>query len=164
MIFYEDNDFIEVMVRKNSATTKNNMWDYSQKEILQIAELVAEQTGKYDYEIYEGNYDYIVFNYENSGYYNVEYCIIVNGYAYAITAQKDHEFTYADKMVVESLIDTIYFDVDKDLEEDIERNNENDIFIFLLFPLGGGLLGGLIGLIIGICRKCAKKKKEKYII
>lgn len=161
-IMYDNGQSVELFVRVKENNNINNLSNYSDDNVLELAESLAKKTGSNDYDVYVEDYKYAVSKYIDNGMYIIEYYTIVNGYGYTMTIQKPAMYTADEEAEIKQIIDSIVFDVDESLEESYKEksiwdsifNGAIDGAVTGIFV--GGIIGGVSGLIIFL-----KKKKNK---
>ena len=158
MLFFEEGDWIELLVRKVPLDTGvSNLSNYKDSEVLEFTEELAKTVGSTEYELYKTEYKYAKLEYfdTNVNYYIYEFATIINGDDYTFTFQSPCEFTEWEYEEMESIVNSVKFDVDPNAKEENSGSNSNKIWIRTLV---GALGGGLGGLIISLVNK---KKKQK---
>ena len=156
-LFYDDNtDSLELFIRKKNITKIKNLSNYSNDEIINLAKEFAELKDVDVYDIYESNYKYVYLESTDSGFYLIEYYTIVNGESYTISFQKQSPFTSNELYEIETIVDSIYFDVDTTLKE---PSNSSSSFwdAFVEGALTAALLGGISALINKLKKKMTKQ-------
>jgi len=127
LLFYEDETALELLITKISIDDIKNLSNRSNETIMALAKDIAEELNSEVYDVYESDFKYIYLKYMDNGIYYAEYITIVNGYGYHIGVQKPSQFTRNELMAIETIINSIEFDVDESLKEEyIEEDNEND--------------------------------------
>lgn len=159
-LFYDDNtDSLELFIRKKNITKIKNLSNYSNDEIINLAKEFVEQEDVDVYDIYESNYKYVYLESTDSGFYLIEYCTIVNGESYTISFQKQSPFTSNELYEIETIVDSIYFDVDTTLKEPSNSSSSFwDAFV------EGALTAALVGGISALINKLKKKDDQTNII
>jgi hypothetical protein len=163
VLFFEDNSYIELLVRKNydpSNTKVANLSNYTDKEVLSLVDAVEKNLGGVTAEssVYKtpsykfGRLDYVDPNF---GYYICEFYTIINREFYTITFQATSEYTDEEYLEIESIVDSVVFDVDESLKEVKSGVFDKAMGSALKGAIVGGI-GGLIGALI-----VRKKKKAK---
>jgi len=156
LYFETDDDYIEFFVRKKKQVEVNNLSNYSNDEVLELAEELAGKHNAKKYEIYNNNYKFIKLDYYEKGLYLNEYYTIINGYGYTFTAQKPKSFSLNDQLRVKNIIDSIIFDIDESLEDGSSYKGIDWSEVIVT-----ALIGGAIGGISSIFGYLFNKKRKK---
>lgn len=153
-LFYSDSDdSLELLIRKTKVDKIKNLTNYSDDEVKDLAKSLADKQNAQIYKIYESDYKYAYLKYMDKGLYLVEYFTIVNGEGYTITAQKSSQFTSDELIEIETIVDSIEFDVDESLKE--PTSNSSSLWEkFISGAIVAAIMGGLSSLVN------KKKKKE----
>lgn len=159
ILIYETGDYIELFIRKNNVDTGiTNLSNYDDDEVLELAKEIAENTDTDDYSIYKTQYKFTKTKYIDSDFYICEFATIVNKENYIITFQATSDFTNSEYEQIETIVDSVQFDVDTSLKE-----NKTPSFLDSVIPkaIGGAVVGGVVGLIFAIINKNKKKKNNQ---
>ena len=163
LLLYENNSFIEFFIRKTNVEDIVNLSNYDDDDILLLAEKFASKVGSEKYDIYESQYkfirlDYIDFSTDTSTYM-CEYITVINGENYTLTFQSNEKFVDSEYKEINSIIDSIEFEIDTSL---IEKNHSTSIFDGLLEKF---MVGGVVSLImLGFSWFISKLKNDKIDI
>lgn len=151
------NETIEIFIRINAINDIDNLSQYSNNEIEQLAEVLANRSGAEIYSIYENNYKYINLQYYSSGYHLIEYYTVMNREAYTLTIQKKAEFTANEINEIKAIVNSVVFL--KSNNTFVDSNSKSSGFgtKFLI----GAITGGFFGLLALIAEISQKKKKKK---
>ena len=79
-VIYENGGFVELFIRKKALDTEVvNLANYSNEQVLELAELLAEKQGAEVYSVYENQYKFVKLEYvdSNYGYYVCEFATII---------------------------------------------------------------------------------------
>lgn len=162
-LFYDDStDNLELLIRKKSIDKIKNLTNYSNDEIMELAEELAEKQDSDVYDIYESDYKYVYLKYTDLGYYLVEYYTIVNGESYTLTVQKQSPFTSNELYEIETIVDSIDFDVDTSLKEPSGGLNSSSSSIWEE-AITGGIAAAIISGISALVNHKKKKKDDEEI-
>ena len=162
----EAGNYIEIFVFKYTDDPEIvNLSNYSSKEVQEVADEVAENLNPDDYGVYETQYKFvkIVTTDELDGYtyYNCQYITIVNKETYSITFSASSPYTDWDYEEMESIVNSIRFNVDESLKEpsniDWARVIRSGIRVAIL-------AGGGSGLAAMLQKKKSKKDEEEINI
>lgn len=158
ILFYSDSDkTLELFVRKRSVDGIENLSDYSDSEVLKLAEKLADKQGASDYSVYGEEYKFTRLEYYQSGYYIVEFTTVVNGDDYAFTFQTEEPFVSSEYSEINSIIDSIKFDV----KTSNRGTTDNDSSLLEKFISGVVIAAIVAG--TPILYKFGKKKKAEAI-
>lgn len=156
ILYYEDGGYIELFVRKRALDSGvANLSNYKDKEVLKFAEELAKRFETETYSVYENQYKFAKIEHKDSEYdlYVCEYVTIVNRDNYTVSFQSPLAFTDWEYAQMQSIVDSITFDVDTSIKE--EKDN-----IVVGGTIGGAVIGGIAGAVIAIVNK--KKKQQQY--
>lgn len=163
-LFYDDsNDNLELLIRKKSIDKIKNLSNYSNDEIMELAEGLAEKQDSDVYDIYESDYKYVYLKYTDLGYYLVEYYTVVNGESYTLTVQKQSPFNSNELYEIETIVDSIDFDVDTSLKEPSSGLNSSSSSIWEDAITGGIAAVIISGISVLINHKKKKEEDEEQI-
>ena len=159
-VIYENGGFVELFIRKKALDTEVvNLANYSNEQVLELAELLAEKQGAEVYSVYENQYKFVKLEYvdSNYGYYVCEFATIINKDNYTLTFQSDAQFTEREYEEMEGIVDSVVFEIEESLVQ-----TETASFLGGLLEDGvvGFLSSGIVVLIAGMIGK-AKKKRSK---
>lgn len=158
----ENEDYIELIVRKKSLKGVSNLSNHSDKEVMELGAELAEKKENAEYRIYENTYKFVQLEYQDLGYYVNEYVTVVNGENYTFTFQASGRYEDSDYQVMEDIIDDVSFDVDEELENEIEKEVEKERNKSILNgAFGGAIRGAIIGGVVGGIGVLLRKKKSK---
>ena len=166
VLYFDDGNFIELFVLKRDIDTGIvNLSTYDDDEILEIAQSVAEDKNTQEYSIYDSTYKYIYFEYFDETFdepfYMYQYITIVNGSIYTLSFQSTAEFTRWDYNEVESIVDTVQFDVDTALEEPKSGLFDVDYGEVAMSAIKGMIIGGIAMVAVSLFGKTMAKRKTK---
>lgn len=154
-LFYENGDYIEFFCRKNDLDIDIvNLSNYSDDEVLELAEGIALEKGAEDFDIHKSQYKFTKMEYIEEGFSVFELVTIVNNQTYVFTFQSTAPFTAEEYVEMEGIINSITFDVDPTLQE---KNGDSSI---LTSAIIGGVVGGGAGAIVAYIKKKSKKGAE----
>lgn len=157
ILWYNDSDYIELFVRKAKFEKIVNLSNYSDDDVLEIAEGLAGKHNTSDYGVFENQYKFIELKYYESGFNIKEYCTVVNGYNYTFTFQSNFSMGYKEYNEFDDIIDSVWFDVDESLKEPKKENSYFDAFI------EGAVIAAIVGGIGALIRwrKSSKNKPKE---
>lgn len=157
-VIYDDGSSLEMFVRIKENNAIMNLSNYADEEVMELSGELAKNGGYSNYDVYVEDYKFAVSKYAQQDVNLIEYYTIVNGYGYTITFQKSNDYTGEEEKLIESIIDTIEFDVDEMLEEPVVDDFFDRIINWCVIGvLVGGGTGAVIGIIIAIKNKKLKK-------
>jgi len=136
-----DDDTIELFVRKKEKVQMDNLSRYPKKEKELLKEELKKKQNAPISEIYENNYSFVYLEYQDNSYQVLEYYTIMNHDAYTITVQKKNEFTSDEKKEITKMIDHIIFD-----DQTTETNDFKDLEYIIIGAVTGGIVGFLVSL------------------
>lgn len=160
IIGYEDGGYMELFIRKAPLDTGvANLTNYENDEVLELAEALAEKAGTETYSVYESRYKFAKLEYfdEEVGCYVCEYITIANKDDYTLTFQSETEFEDWEYEEMETIVDSIQFEIDPSLKEEKDGFWNNVI----TNASGGALVGGIAGAVIGFVKKRKKKAAQE---
>lgn len=162
VLLYDDGDFLELFVRKKAIDSgMANLSNYNEKQVLELAKILAIRQNAEEYSIYENQYKFAKLEYidSNLGYYICEFVTVVNKDNYTFTFQSTSPFVDSEYDEMESIIDSIQFDIDTTLKEKKNNFSEDNV---VKITICGAIIGGVVGLIMNITNKknTIKKKNE----
>jgi len=160
VLYYEDGEYMEFFVRKRALDAGvANLSNYDDSEVLDLAKELAKKQGAETYSVYENQYKFAKLEYidSNYGYYLCEYYTVVNQDNYTFTFQSTSQFTDWEYAEMETIIDSIKFDVDTSIKEEKKTSKDESI---VGKAIGGAVIGGAVGAGIAIIGKKKKKGSE----
>lgn len=164
ILYIDEEQFIEIIVRTEYTDSGvANLTNYTEKDINDFAEALAEKKNIENYGSYQNDYNYAKLEYIDPtlDYHICEYITVVNKHTYAITFQSTQPFDEVGYEQIDNIIDSIEFSVDTELEENFLKKDKIDDSRIWISALRGALIGGGVGGGIGVFRKLAKNKKKK---
>ncbi len=159
-MFYEDGDYIEVLIMKEEEDGYVNLSNYSDSKVLKLAKRSFKEFDEGDnIDVYENGYKYIVVDYFDADLYLHQYVTVINGYSYSIQFQSPYEFTDEKLNAADEIVDSIRFDVDESMKEP-------NAFLDTLLPsiltrVGIGVAVGIVAAVVGIVISTAQKNKNR---
>lgn len=164
-LLYEDGSFLEFFIRKTDISDIVNLSNYSNDEVLLLAEKLANRANSSKYSVYESNYKFVKLEYVDTvsdiSLNICEYLTVVNGESYTLTFQTNEDFDSSRYSEIKDIVDSIKFIIDESLEETTSlavNNSRPSIFDGVLEKaIAGAIFGGLVGLF----RTIKSKKKKK---
>ncbi|MBQ2661919.1 MAG: hypothetical protein IJF80_04605 [Clostridia bacterium] len=160
VLCFEDGNYIELFVRKNPVDSGMvNLSNYEYDDVSEIAKAFAEQLGSEKYSVYENNYKFARLDYFDStlNFHLCEFITVVNKESYTFTFQATSQFTDWDYKEIESIVNSIHFDVDTSLKE---KKTDSFWGNVLTKTVIGAAVGGITGAIIAAVNKNKKKRSE----
>ena len=85
-----------------------NLSNYSDDDVLEIAEGLAGKHNTSDYGVFENQYKFIELKYYESGFNIKEYYTVVNGYNYTFTFQSNFSMGYEEYNEFDDIKDLSY--------------------------------------------------------
>ena len=158
ILYYEDGEYTEFFIRKRALDAGvANLSNYENSEVLELAKELAKKQGADKYSAYENQYKFAKLEYIDStyGYYICEFVTCVNKENYTFTFQSTSQFSDEEYAEIESIVDSIKFDIDTSIKEKKSTSFAESV---LEKTIGGAITGGIIGAVIAIVNK--KKKKN----
>lgn len=150
--------FVELFILKISLSEDDpvNMSHYSDKELEEAAEEIADEHEALEYSIYENDYKFLKIDSfdEDADYYIYQFITVVNQEAYTLTFQSETPFSNSQREECDRIVDSIYFDVDTSMKEPRAKSS----------GWSNVLEHGMVGLIVGIASViigAATSKKKK---
>ena len=157
MLIYDD-ESMELFVRKTGIDKIVNLSKYEDDEVLSFAKTLAEKRSIEEYKLYKTDYTFVEFEYTDTGFYIREFLTVVNGENYTLTFQSESPFSPLLYQEMETIIDSVYFQIDTSLKE---SNKISSIFDGVFEKaIGGAVIGGIFSGIGLLCGKKRKKSKE----
>ena len=160
ILYYEDGEYVELFVRKRTLDTGiANLSNYKNSEVLELAKGLAKKQGAEKYSVYENQYKFAKLEYidSNYGYYICEFVTCVNKDNYTFTFQSTSRFTDEEYAEIESIVDSVKFDVDTSIKEKKSTSIAENV---VEKTIGGAVIGGIIGAVIAITNIKKKKSSE----
>jgi len=161
ILYYENGDFTELLIRKKALDSDIvNLSTYPNDEIMELGKELSKKHDNAGYYIHESRngYKFVRLEYYDTTYglYLCEYVTIVNKDNYTLTFQSNSPYISEEYSEMDTIVDSIHFDVDTSLKE-----KGDDAFFDTVFgkALGGAVIGGLAGGAVALVGKKAKKKK-----
>ena len=169
LLIYEDGDFVELLIRKTKIEDSfTNLSNYSNEQVLELAELLGEKHNTKNYSVYENQYKFVKLEYFDStyDYYICEFLTMVNKDNYTLTFQSPSAFTNSERDEIQNIVDSIKFDIDSSMEELIPvssqtQNNSSLLDQIIETGITSAISGGLLGLTAVLIGKRRRKQKEK---
>lgn len=160
ILFYEDGQYIEFYIRKSTEDPEIvNLSNYKDKEVLALAEALADRQGIDTYSTYESQYKFARLDYfdSNYSYYLCEFVTVVNRVSYTFTFQAPAQFAEPEYEEIERVMDSISFNVDPSMKE--TSSFKLDYSSVAISGAVGALIGGIWGLIISLRKKKARREQ-----
>ena len=132
-------DMIELFVRKKGSSKVKNLSNYSKRELTELEKELSKKQNSSISEIYENDYKFVYLEYQDSGYHLLEYYTIINQNAYTVTVQKVNDFTKEEKVVIKKILDSVIFELDPVKEEKKDS-----------FEIEATIIGAIVGAIVGL--------------
>ena len=98
------NEELEFLVYIVDTEDIGSLTNYHDFEIEDLGEELVNLNGADTYDIFKNDYKFVRVEYEDSGYYIIDYYTIVDDRAYTFSAQKESEFSDAEKTTVEEIM------------------------------------------------------------
>lgn len=158
ILFYEDDSYIELFVRKKSIDDVINLSEHDDSEVRVLAKKLADKQGASNYSIYTTHYKFVRLEYIDQGFYLCEYYTVVNGENYTFTFQSLEPFSASQYSDIEEVVDGIRFHIDTSLSKNKSSSLAEDLLeAFIRGALVAAILGGG-----GILVKIIANKKPKH--
>lgn len=110
VILYSDSDeYLELFLRKTEMDDVTNLSEYSDTEVEELAEALAEKYNTSYYWLYKTQYKYLKVEYVQSGYHVMEYITVFDNEGYTLTFQTETPFSEWEYEEMDSIIDSISF-------------------------------------------------------
>lgn len=157
ILFTDENNGIEFFVRKtNEDPGIVNLSNYSEKEVLELAEEIAKKQKSEDFSVYQTQYKFAQLEYEDSklNYFINEFFTVVNKESYTFTFQSATQYGDLEYNEMQKVIDSITFNVDTSLKE-----KKNSSFFGTVFEKA--IIGAVIGASVTLITFLLNKKKKK---
>ena len=158
VLVYDDGGFMEFFVRKKALDSGvANLSNYEDDEVQVLGKELAKKLGSETFSLYKNQYKYVKLDYfdQNAGYYICEYITVVNKENYTFTFQSETPFADDEYAEIESIMDSISFDVDTTLKEEKTASAAGGVWGK---TVAGAITGGLVGAVVAIFNR---KKKNK---
>lgn len=161
---------VEFFLRIRNAEDVNNLSNYSDEDVEELAKEVAKLVETKEYTTYKNDYKYVITRYpdvlDGQTYNIISYYTIVNGKGYTFTLQKIGELTEEEETIMKNIIDTVSYDFDEGYEQEkekLENEGSNSINWKIIgsHAVIGAFIGGIAGLIISKTSKNKKKNDGK---
>ena len=162
-LLYDDGEYVEFFIRKKAIDSgMANLSNYSEKDVLELAKGLAKRVNAEEYSIYENQYKFAKLEYvdSNLGYYICEFVTVINKDNYTFTFQSTSPFVDTEYEEMESIIDSIQFDVDTSLKEKKSSSFGDNV---IEATIRGAIIGGgcsVIALLFGKKKKKTKRNSE----
>lgn len=166
----DDGDFLElIVVKKEAGSGVANLSNYSDELVADLAKEISGMQSIDDYSVYRNNgYKFVRLETvstasDNITYNLCEYFTIVNRYVYSLKFQSVSKFNDEKYAMVKKIVDSVEFDVDETLKEDVERGvSVSKVALWAIVgAIGGGAVGGIIGFAVDRKKKAAKRASEE---
>jgi len=110
IILYSDSDeYLELFLRKTEMDDVTNLSEYSDTEVEELAEALAEKYNTSYYWLYKTQYKYLKVEYVQSGYHVMEYITVFDNEGYTLTFQTETPFSEWEYEEMDSIIDSVSF-------------------------------------------------------
>lgn len=160
-VFTYDNNFIELFIRKVANNSITNLSLYDEKDVNSFVEEIAIEQNANDYRLSViNNYKFAELRYNSNGYYLREYVTVINNETYGFTFQKETSITEEENLIIDSLMDTINFNVKTRKEEEKTVYKKTDYSKIMLNTLIGALIGAGFGALLGFIVYIIKKNNK----
>lgn len=163
VLYYDNGEYIELYVRKTPQTSGlANLSNYSDDDVLEFAAALAKNQDAQVYSVHKNEYKFSRVEYldANAELYVCEFITIVNKNNYTFTFQSSFEFGDLEYEEIESIIDSIQFDIDPAIKE---QNNASFGETALKGAIGGAIIGGISGGVIALVNKNKRKKSAEEV-
>ena len=159
LLLYDDGDFVEMFVRKKAVEGgMANLSNYSDADVLSVGKILGEKTGSSNYRVYQSQYKFVRLESTDAGFYLCEFYTVVNGEGYTITFQSLTAFSDAEYAEMETIINSICFNVDPTLKEPVENSDAS--YTIVTRTIAGAAAGGAVGLVVGLVKKKKKAAEQ----
>lgn len=156
VLLYTDGNYKELFVFKTSMPEDSlvNMSNYSNEELEEVAESMADEHGVDDYSIYENDYKFLRFDYfeEETDCYIYAFVTVVNRDIYTLKFQSSTPFSDAQYEEFDRIVDSVHFDVDTSMKE------PTALRINWPYVIASVVVAGIVGGILGLVGSSKKKK------
>lgn len=113
IIIYDDlHTYLELFLRKVEGDDGMNLSEFSDDEVLETIEEMAEQCGSTEYGIYQTEYKFSKMEYTQEEYHIMEYITIVNGDTYTLGFQSNEPFDDWAYGEMDRIVETVVFEVE----------------------------------------------------
>lgn len=161
-LYLDTGKIIELFLRKRDIDGIENLSTCSDDKVLELTTALAKKQGSTDYCIYKTAYKFTKMEYYQSGYYVMEYSTIMNGDNYTLTFQANSAFSNREYEEMDSIVDSIAFNVAPSSSTNTNTSNSSSLFDELLEKfIVGAAIAGIVG---GISWLLTKKKKTKITV
>lgn len=110
IVLYSDSDeYLELFLRKTEMDDIENLSEYSDAEVEDLAKALAEKYNTSYYWLYKTQYKYLKVEYVQSGYHVMEYITVFDNEGYTLTFQTESPFSEWEYEEMDSIIDSISF-------------------------------------------------------
>lgn len=117
-LFYEDGDYLELLVLKEKQEQYVNFSNYEDSEVLRIGKTTFKDYEEKDsIEIYGDEYKYFGIEYVDQGINLLQYVTVINGEAYSFQFQSPDGFSEDEYAAVDAVMEGVSFDVDETMKE-----------------------------------------------
>lgn len=171
-VYIDGRDFIELFIIKEKTDSGlANLSNYSDDEVAEFAEEISkvkDAESVDEYSVYNNKYKFALLKYKATAPDNITYCLyeyitIVNKDVYTLKFQSPSGFDAGKAGHIKTIVDSVEFDVDETLKEDVERGvSVGKVALWAIVgAIGGGAVGGIIGLAVDRKKKAAKRASEE---
>lgn len=117
-----DDTYVELFLRKVEGDGGMNLSEFSDDEVLETIEAMAEQCGSTEYGIYQTAYKFSKMEYSQAEFHIMEYITIVNGDTYTLGFQSNAPFGDWAYEEMDRIVDSVAFKI----ETTDENRYDND--------------------------------------
>lgn len=136
-----------------------NLHSYPKEKINSIGNnLLKSEIIKADnFTIYENDYAFIKFEYQDNNYNLYQFYTYINGHMYAFSFQKENKISLSEKNMMNNIVDNIEFQLDEDFEQAIDFSSTFEKAIT------AGIIGAITAGIFTIMVFKKEKDKQKKV-
>ena len=182
ILFYDEGEYVELILMKKALDTDvGNLSEYSDEDVLELAEELAQRQSAEEYSVYHNRYKFAKLEYTDSVEYEgaqIEYNLyqfytIINNVTYTLSFQSTSPLDEAVYDEIVRVVDGVRFNADDPEKDEGERAVSNrdepsaeekaEMSFWdsaIIKEAGGAVIGVAAGVVVGAVGTISEKKKN----
>lgn len=152
-----DTPFEIIVVVPEKEVSFINLSMASSAELDAIKKTIIKETGDKVPTVYKNDYSFIVADYNDGEYYNMNYYTVINSRGYNIQLQKKDQITKDDENNLKEIVDTIKI---KEVNNNSNSNKKTFNYTTIIYAVILGIMAGVMTYCISMDIKMKRQKKK----
>lgn len=152
-----DTPFEIIVVVPEKEVSFINLSMASSAELDAIKKTIIKETGDKVPTVYKNDYSFIVADYNDGEYYNMNYYTVINSRGYNIQLQKKDQITKDDENNLKEIVDTIKI---KEINNNSNSNKKTFNYTTIIYAVILGIMAGVMTYCISMDIKMKRQKKK----